>query len=146
MNLKILRTLLVLFSVTAVLFGCQSQDTQESSNNEENKISVIASFLPMYEFTKNVAGDRADVQLMVSEGQDAHHYEPSAQDVAAVNEADVFVYSSEEMEFWTKSLFNTIENDNLIIARAADGPGKSDTDSVQVEGVAIIITLVMRLS
>nr|WP_318540483.1 zinc ABC transporter substrate-binding protein [Terribacillus saccharophilus] len=136
MNLKILRTLLVLFSVTAVLFGCQSQDTQESSKNEENKISVIASFLPMYEFTKNVAGDRADVQLMVSEGQDAHHYEPSAQDVAAVNEADVFVYSSEEMEFWTKSLFNTIENDNLIIARAADGPGKSDTDSVQVEGVA----------
>ncbi|MCM3226640.1 metal ABC transporter solute-binding protein, Zn/Mn family [Terribacillus saccharophilus] len=136
MNLKILRTLLVLFSVTAVLFGCQSQDTQESSKNEENKISVIASFLPMYEFTKNVAGDRADVQLMVSEGQDAHHYEPSAQDVAAINEADVFVYSSEEMEFWTKSLFNTIENDNLIIARAADGPGKSDTDSVQVEGVA----------
>lgn len=136
MNPKILRTLLVLFTVTAVLFGCQSQETQDSPNNDDSKISVIASFLPMYEFTKNVAGDRADVQLMVSEGQDAHHYEPSAQDVAAVNEADVFVYSSEEMEFWTKSLFNSLENDDLIIARAADGPNTSDTDSVQIDGVA----------
>ena len=94
-----LKTILVCFALTAILFGCQSQD---SSSNEETNISVVASFLPMYEFTKTIAGDRADVQLMVSEGQDAHHYEPSAQDVAAVNEADVFVYSSEEMEFWKK--------------------------------------------
>jgi zinc transport system substrate-binding protein len=53
-----------------------------------------------------------------------------------VNEAGVFIYSSEEMEFWTKSLLNTVENDDLIIARAADGPVKSDADSVEVEGVA----------
>ncbi|MCM3781996.1 zinc ABC transporter substrate-binding protein [Neobacillus mesonae] len=136
MNRKMLQTILVFFTVTAVLFGCQSQDTEDSTNNEGTKISVVASFLPMYEFTKNIAGDRADVHLMVSEGQDAHHYEPSAQDVAAVSEADVFVYSSDEMEFWTKSLLNTVENDNLIIVRAADGPEKSDAESVQVEGVA----------
>ncbi|MCM3127969.1 metal ABC transporter solute-binding protein, Zn/Mn family [Paenibacillus provencensis] len=134
MNPKMLKIILVLVTVSIVLFGCQ--DTEDSTNNEEANISVIASFLPMYEFTKNIAGDRADVQLMVSEGQDAHHYEPSAQDVAAVNQADVFVYSSDEMEFWTKSLFYTVENDNLIIVRAADGPEKSDTESVQVEGVA----------
>jgi zinc transport system substrate-binding protein len=73
LNTKMLRTILVLFTVTAVLLGCQSQGTQESTNNKEAQISVIASFLPMYEFTKNVAGDRADVQLLVSEGQDAHH-------------------------------------------------------------------------
>lgn len=121
MKFKMLQTLAVLLTVTLVLFGCQSQKLEESSTgNDETRISVVASFLPMYEFTKKVAGDRADVQLMVSEGQDAHHYEPSAQDVAVVNKADVFVYSSDEMEFWTKSLFKTIENDNLIIVRAAD--------------------------
>lgn len=136
MNQKMFKTLLVLITVALVLFGCQSKPAENATQNEGTKISVVASFLPMYEFTKYVAGDRANVKLMVSEGQDAHHYEPSAQDVAAVNEADVFVYSSDEMEFWTKSLFNTVENDNLIIVRAADGPGKSDNDRVQVNGVA----------
>lgn len=131
MNRKMLQTLFVFLTVTLVLFGCESQNTENTTNNDGSKISVIASFLPMYEFTKYIAGDRADVQLMVSEGQDAHQFEPSAQDVAAVNEADVFVYSSDEMEYWTKSLLNTVENDNLIIVRAADGPEKSDTVSVQ---------------
>ncbi len=109
----------IYFFAIACLFGCQSQNEGEDQTQPE--LNVVASFLPMYEFTKQVAGDRADVQLMVSQGQDAHSYEPSAQDVAAVNQADVFIYSSEEMEFWVNSLFNTLENDTLIIARAADG-------------------------
>ncbi|WP_130860731.1 metal ABC transporter solute-binding protein, Zn/Mn family [Gracilibacillus phocaeensis] len=118
MNKKWLYTLLLSLITAAVLVACQSED---NADNEEGEISVVASFLPMYEFTQQVAGDRADVQLMLSEGQDAHQYEPSAQDVATVNEADVFVYSSEEMEFWAESLLNTVENENLVVARAADG-------------------------
>lgn len=123
MNRNWLRTVAITGSATAVLFGCQSQDEdqQDTAGNETGDLSVVTSFLPMYEFTKEIAGDRADVQLLVSEGQDAHHFEPSAQDVATVSEADVFVYSSEEMEFWVESLFNSIENDSLVIARAADG-------------------------
>ncbi|WP_078392801.1 metal ABC transporter solute-binding protein, Zn/Mn family [Shouchella patagoniensis] len=151
MKRKMFQTLLVSSTTITVLFGCQSQDTQDTdTNNEEANISVVASFLPIYEFTKQVAGDRAEVQLMVSQGQDAHHYEPSAQDLAALNEADVFVYSSEEMEFWVGSLFNTLENDDLIIARSADGlnqaeheshshgeeMNQAESGSVQIEGVA----------
>lgn len=104
----------------AVLAGCNQEDGESNSTEQ---LSVVTSFYPMYEFTKHVAGDRADVSLMVSSGQDAHHYEPSAQDVAKVNKADVFVYSSEEMEHWVSSLLNTVENKDLIIARTADGKG-----------------------
>ena len=114
----------------AVLAGCNQED-RESGSAEQ--LSVVTSFYPMYEFTKHVAGDRADVSLMVSSGQDAHHYEPSAQDVAKVNESDVFVYSSEEMEHWVSSLLNTIENEDLIIARTADGAGSTDSH-VHVHG------------
>ncbi|WP_303985251.1 metal ABC transporter solute-binding protein, Zn/Mn family [Niallia circulans] len=104
----------VLMSV--VLLGCQ-----KGESSSDDKISVMTSFYPMYEFTQQVAGDRANVSLMVSDGQDAHHYEPSAKDVAKVNKADVFVYSSEEMEYWVNSLLKSIDNDNLVIARTADG-------------------------
>ncbi|PAE14698.1 Mn2+/Zn2+ ABC transporter substrate-binding protein, partial [Virgibacillus sp. 7505] len=99
----------ILFSslVCSTLIGCNQN---EDENTASEKLSVVTSFYPMYEFAQQVAGDRADVSLMVSAGEDAHHYEPSAQDVAAVNEAEVFVYSSEEMEHWVSSLLNTVEN------------------------------------
>lgn len=118
MNKKWLHILLLCFTSAILLFGCQGQDT---AGNEDAEISVVTSFLPMYEFTRQVGGERANVQLMVSEGADPHNYEPSAQDVATVNEADVFVYSSEEMEFWANSLLDAVENNDLVIARTADG-------------------------
>ncbi|WP_033541159.1 metal ABC transporter solute-binding protein, Zn/Mn family [Planococcus sp. CAU13] len=107
----------------AALAGC-NQEEGESGSTEQ--ISVVASFYPMYEFARHVAGDRAEVSLMVSSGQDAHHYEPSAKDVAVVNEADVFVYSSEEMEHWVSSLLNTVENEELIVARTSDNGGAAE--------------------
>ncbi|TRZ39611.1 Mn2+/Zn2+ ABC transporter substrate-binding protein [Niallia circulans] len=109
--------LVSILMISTILFGCQNGEKQNASE----KISVVTSFYPMYEFTRQVAGDQADVTLMLSSGEDAHHYEPSAKDVARVNKADVFVYSSEEMEYWVDSLLETINNDKLIVARAADG-------------------------
>ncbi|MDX8046509.1 zinc ABC transporter substrate-binding protein [Gracilibacillus sp. S3-1-1] len=117
-----LSAILLSLIVGAVLVGCnQNEDESTEADSSNDKLSIITSFYPMYEFAQQVAGDRADVSLMISAGEDAHHYEPSAQDVAGVNEADVFVYSSEEMEHWVESLLNTVENDDLVVARTADG-------------------------
>lgn len=116
MTKKWLAVILLSSIMCVILVGCQKE-----ASTSDDKISVVSSFYPMYEFAQKVAGDRADVTLMVSAGEDAHHYEPSAKDVARVNEADVFVYSSEEMEHWVDSLLKTTENDNLVIARTADG-------------------------
>lgn len=143
-----LTTIFLSFVTCAALSGCTSAENESESDKQ---LSVVTSFYPMYEFTRQVAGDRADVSLMVSAGEDAHHYEPSAKDVTKVNEADVFVYSSEEMEHWVDSLFNTIENDNLVIARTADGVDSTEgsehdhhedgeepqtTGSITIQGVA----------
>ncbi|MFL0504162.1 metal ABC transporter solute-binding protein, Zn/Mn family [Ureibacillus sp. 179-F W5.1 NHS] len=143
-----LTTIFLSFVTCAALSGCTSAENESESDKQ---LSVVTSFYPMYEFTRQVAGDRADVSLMVSAGEDAHHYEPSAKDVTTVNEADVFVYSSEEMEHWVDSLFNTIENDNLVIARTADGVDSTEgsehdhhedgeepqtTGSITIQGVA----------
>ncbi|WP_042225251.1 metal ABC transporter solute-binding protein, Zn/Mn family [Oceanobacillus manasiensis] len=119
-------TVLLSLILSVTLLGCNQTEDVSTTNGE---LSVVTSFYPMYEFTQQVAGDRAEVSLMVSGGEDAHHYEPSAQDVAGVNKADVFVYSSEEMEHWVESLLNTVENDNLVIARTADGVDLVDTES-----------------
>lgn len=116
-NKKIRQLLLLLITV----LGLTACTTEESDDSNEGNLSVVTSFYPVYEFTQRVAGDQADISLMVGNGVDPHGYEPSAQDIAGINDADIFVYSSEEMEFWVSSLLNTIENDELAIVRTADG-------------------------
>lgn len=115
------RVFLSLFSIVTgvLLLGC---DLKPSGNepNESSTLSVVTTFYPVYEFTQEVAGNRADVSMVIQAGTDVHGFEPSAKDVAAINDADVFVYSSGEMEPWVGSLMNSINSENLSVVRTAD--------------------------
>src|SRR5690625_1112484 len=107
-------------SAFLLLVAACSEETANTHSDSE-RLNVVTSIFPMYEITKEVAGDRADVSLMVGANEDAHHYEPSAQAVASVNEADVFFYSSEDMEFWVNRLLDVVENENLHIVEFSNG-------------------------
>lgn len=107
-------------SAFLLLVAACSEETANTHSDSE-RLNVVTSIFPMYEITKEVAGDRADVSLMVGANEDAHHYEPSAQAVASVNEADVFIYASENMESWVDSLLNVVENEDLEILEFSKG-------------------------
>lgn len=113
---KIWKIFLSLSAILLFMTACSEEATPANSDRPQ----VATSIYPVYEIVKEVAGDRADVSLMVGENEDAHHYEPSAQAVASVNEADVFIYSSEIMEFWADSLLDVVENDNLHIIEMSE--------------------------
>lgn len=117
---KMIRLFTVLFITAVILIGCTNNNDAEIEEQNDT-IHIVTSMFPMYEITKEIAGDRAEVSVMVGANEDAHHYEPSARAVASVNEADVFVYSSDEMEFWVESLLSVVENDDLIVVELGDG-------------------------
>lgn len=117
---KMIRLFTVLFITAVILIGCTNNNDAEIEQQNDT-IHIVTSMFPMYEITKEIAGDRAEVSVMVGANEDAHHYEPSARAVASVNEADIFVYSSDEMEFWVESLLSVVENDDLIVVELGDG-------------------------
>lgn len=112
---KILNYIPVLLAILLVLAACTTEEPVDNG-----KTQVVASISPVYEMTKAIAGDQAEVSLMVGANEDAHHYEPSAQAVASVNEADIFIYSSEVMEFWADSLLDVVESDTLQVIELAE--------------------------
>ena len=61
------------------------------ASQQDDQIDIVTTFYPVYEFTKQVAGDEANVELMIPAGTEVHGFEPSAKNVASVQEADVFV-------------------------------------------------------
>ena len=99
----------------------QTGQDQAQADQDQDQLQVTASFFPVYEFARQVAGDRAQVDMILSSNQDAHSFEPSPQDIAQVDQSDVFVYSSDEMEFWAEDLLEAVENEDLVVAKAIDG-------------------------
>jgi len=62
------------------------------------KLEIVTTFYPVYDFTKNIVGDVANVKLMIPAASELHYYEPSAKDMAKAHDADAFVYHNENMK------------------------------------------------
>jgi len=119
MNRKKRIGVISLFSILLIAaVGCGNQeDTQPKSN----KLKVVTTFYPMYDFTKNVAGDKVEITMLLEAGTDTHGYEPSAKEVTAISDADVFIYNSEEMEVWVPSVLDSIDTENTVVVNASEG-------------------------
>lgn len=112
MNRKIVWLSLLMSSLFLASCG------QKSAEEAQEPIQIVATFYPMYEFTKAVVGDAGEVELLIPAGTEPHDYEPSAKDVAKIYDADVVVYNSHVFETWMADIESNLnsEKTNLIEA------------------------------
>lgn len=111
------KRLVMLLSLSAIAFLAACGNGASTASDDDN-LKIITTFYPMQALTNAVVGDSAEVTVMM-ENADTHEYEPSAQDIATLNEADVFVYNSEDMETFVATLLASIDNPDLVIIEAA---------------------------
>ncbi|KAF3300272.1 zinc ABC transporter solute-binding protein [Carnobacterium sp. PL24RED07] len=111
------KRLVVLLALSAIAF-LAACGNGASTSSDDDSLQIITTFYPMQALTNAVVGDSAEVTVMM-ENADTHEYEPSAQDIATLNEADVFVYNSEDMEIFVPTLLESIDNPDLVIIEAA---------------------------
>ena len=98
----------------------------------DGKLKLVTTFYPVYEFTKQVAGDTANVDLLIGAGTEPHDYEPSAKAVATIQEADAFVYENENMETWAPDVVKNLEGKKTKVIKATEGmlllPGSEEEE------------------
>jgi zinc transport system substrate-binding protein len=80
--------------------GQNLQQQTAPPSNDTNKLRVIASFFPLYDFARNVGGDRAEVSVMVPAGIEPHDWEPTPRNIADAESADMIVYNGAGFESW----------------------------------------------
>jgi len=98
--LAAIATLIPLAMVATVYTGRPAlQDRQE-----QEKITVVASFYPLYEFASKVVGDRAEVSSLVPAGVEPHDWEPTAEDISRGRTADVLIINGAGFERWINDL------------------------------------------
>ncbi len=98
-----------------------ADDTGNQLVPQEEKITILTSFYPYHEFTKNVAGDVAEVKQFMPSGVEAHDWEPRAQEIQSLKDADVFVYNGLGMESYVDQIIESGEFDNVLFVKASEG-------------------------
>jgi zinc transport system substrate-binding protein len=76
-------------AVVAVFSSCSSNSAAIAPSG---KPVVAVSFYPIEELVRSVAGDSVDIFTLVPPGQEAHEYEPTAQQVGKLQSAQVVFY------------------------------------------------------
>ncbi|MDD5400465.1 MAG: metal ABC transporter substrate-binding protein [Sulfurimonas sp.] len=96
MNLKnrILVTAVAVF-VSLIIFI-----TPLSAKEIAQKPTIAASTFSLYDISKNIAGESAEVFMILPFGVDVHSYEPSPKEMIKISKSDLVLYSGAGLEPW----------------------------------------------
>jgi len=114
------RALLFFFSLVVAL-AFSSCARQEEKKSEMKRLIVVATLFPLYDFARNVAGERAEVTLLLPPGAEPHGFEPRPADIVRLNKADVFLYTSPDMEPWAADILKGLQNRNVEVINTSQG-------------------------
>jgi zinc transport system substrate-binding protein len=87
------RVLLLPVAALAVIVGGCGRDASDG-----DRVVVAAAFYPLEQIVRSVGGDAIEVVALVPPGEEAHEYEPTAQQLTALQDADVVVYLGNEFQ------------------------------------------------
>lgn len=115
--MKKLFSLILVFVITissAVLYsGCNAGSTDFSQNSD--KLKIVATIFPYYDFARSIAGDRAEIKMLLSPGNEPHSYDPSPSDIVAIENCDIFIYNGGESDEWVEGVLESLQNKNIKI-------------------------------
>jgi zinc transport system substrate-binding protein len=73
-------------------------DPSPPSSNTTDKVRVVASFYPIFEFVKKIGGDRVEVTSLIPVGTEPHDFDPTVQQVQSAQTADMVVFNGAGFE------------------------------------------------
>jgi len=82
---------------------------------------VVATIYPLWEFSRQVAGNRADVVSLVPAGVEPHDWDPAPRDVSQVQRASVFVHTGTDLDGWAEKLLAELTGRRGVVVNARGG-------------------------
>ncbi|MBD2295307.1 zinc ABC transporter substrate-binding protein [Anabaena sphaerica FACHB-251] len=108
-------------------YGCNesNNDSRTNAGNlpdaKSSKTKVVTTFLPVHLFTKAVAGDVADVEILVNPGTDVHEYQATPDNVKAIATANILVKNGLGLEEFLEDTVKNAQNPKLVEIDASKG-------------------------
>lgn len=100
--------------LTLILSGCGSKASASGRTDDpvkgaaEDRLQVVATIFPQYDFARQIAGGRADVYMLLKPGEEIHSYEPTPQDIKMIQNSDLFIYTGGENDVWVENILSSL--------------------------------------
>lgn len=112
----VMKRLLSLLFIVTIIFSA----TACGKTEDNDKLSVVATIFPYYDFANKTSNGLADVKMLISPGSDIHSYEPTPSDISAVENCDLFIYNGGESDAWVDSMLNSLGENKPNTLRMMD--------------------------
>ena len=117
----------------SLLSGCANY-----GNSEEEKLSIVTTIFPEYDWVRQIMGDRADIAeltLLLDNSVDLHSYQPTADDLVKISNCDLFVYVGGESDDWLEKAISGSAKKDRITVNLLDVLGSAVKEEETVEGM-----------
>lgn len=97
-----------------VLAGCSAHPGSSAAQAGAKK-TIYATFFPVADLARQIVGDHMTVETIIKGNQEPHDFELKAQDMAAMRNADLFMYNGAGMESFIDDLKHSIGDDSKFL-------------------------------
>ncbi|MBQ2812526.1 MAG: zinc ABC transporter substrate-binding protein, partial [Clostridia bacterium] len=111
-----------------LVFGLAACGDGVEQKEESQKLKIVCTLFPQYDFTRQLVGDKAEVTLLLTPGTDSHSYDPSPVDMVKINGSDLFIYTGPLMEGWAAEVVGTLDESVAVLSLAEGKRLKENTD------------------
>lgn len=86
----------------------QNKEAKRAKVPESKKLSLVCTSFPPFDLARSVAGDQAELTMLLKPGAESHTYEPTPQDIKKIAEADLFITVGGENDAWVDHLLDSL--------------------------------------
>lgn len=127
MKKKILSTILSAAFLSISLFGCSAKSNSvgevNNSATKESTLSVVCTVFPQYDWVRQILGNQLEgtkLTLLLDKGVDLHSYQPTAEDIVTISNADLFIYVGGESDAWVEDVLVKPHNERMVVLNLMD--------------------------
>ena len=82
---RVITVLLSVLMLIGVMTGCAGSGRNTDKNTTGDKLNVVTTIFPEYDWVREIAGDKADITMLLDSGVDLHSYQPTAEDIVKIS-------------------------------------------------------------
>ena len=101
--------------IFGILFSFVSCSKSTSTAAENDKINIVVTTFPCYDFVRAATKDVENIQIkmLIKPGAEIHSYDPTPQDLIAIQKSDLFVYNGGESDKWVFEMLESMGENTL---------------------------------
>jgi zinc transport system substrate-binding protein len=110
----------ITFALLATILAFTGCGKQPKPAADSGKISIVTTIFPPYDFARAIAGDNAEITMLLPPGSESHSFEPRPQDIIKIQKSGVFIHVGGESDAWVKDILKSIDNPKMKVVTMMD--------------------------